>query len=110
MCFLYLHIFAAPIFRRIIKAWAVVIVLWTVSFIVSTMTRCGTHISESWDFTSKYCDTSPAEGWALVGSDVATEFITLILVIPTVSTGLMRTTKDARRASSAYSSLEVMTG
>jgi hypothetical protein len=87
VCFLYWHLFAQVILRRFLILWMVVIVVWATSFILAGLLECGSHLWAVFGTPTeylKYCGSAVPSGYALVGSDIATDFITLIIPIPVV--------------------------
>ncbi|KAI1268770.1 hypothetical protein F5Y18DRAFT_422995 [Xylariaceae sp. FL1019] len=86
-CFLYWDLFAKFIFRRFLIFWMCIIALWTVAFFIGIFTECGAHFgalfAQPEDY-HKWCGSALALGWALVGTDVATDVVTLLIPIPVV--------------------------
>ena len=64
------------------------LVLWTAAFVIAGLAECGSHLLALFGTPQAYldhCGSAIPTGWAMVGSDVATDVITLILPIPMVS-------------------------
>jgi hypothetical protein len=66
----------------------VIIILWTLAFIILFFTNCGTHLEER--FTSpaginKYCPSGAVSNEGLAIADFITDFIVYSLPIPVVS-------------------------
>ncbi|KAH9873704.1 hypothetical protein IAQ61_004330 [Plenodomus lingam] len=87
VCFLYWHLFATVRFRRVLIVWFFIIVGWTTSFILAGLLECGKHLKAMFGMPEEYsqrCGSAIPTGWAYVGSDVATDLITLIIPIPII--------------------------
>ncbi|KAI1630546.1 hypothetical protein F4809DRAFT_636478 [Biscogniauxia mediterranea] len=87
VCFLYWHLFAEVMLRRFLIFWMVIIVVWATSFVLAGLLECGSHLTALFGQPSEYlehCGSSIPSGWAMVGSDIATDFITLIIPIPVI--------------------------
>ena len=85
---MYWQLFAQVRFRRVLIIWIVILTGWTVAFILAGLLECGSHLMALFgtpDDYVQYCGAAEPSGWANVGSDVATDFITLIIPIPVVS-------------------------
>lgn len=68
--------------------WIVILIGWTASFILAGLLECGHHLKALFSTPQEYlnhCGSAIPSGWAWVGSDIATDFITLIIPIPIVS-------------------------
>jgi hypothetical protein len=88
VCVLFWHLFAKVKFRRFLIVWIVVLIAWRVSFIIAGLLECGTHLKALFGTPDGYlhhCGSAIPDGWAYVGSDVATDFITLVIPLPIVS-------------------------
>jgi hypothetical protein len=86
--FLYWHLFAQVRFRRFLIIWILVIIAWTVTFLLTGLLECGKHLKALFGTPDEYlhhCGSAIPTGWAYVGSDIATDMITLIIPIPIVS-------------------------
>lgn len=86
--FLYWHLFAMVRFRRFLIVWIVILIGWTTAFILAGLLECGSHLKALFTTPQEYlhhCGSAIPSGWAWVGSDIATDFITLIIPIPIVS-------------------------
>ncbi|KAF2475184.1 uncharacterized protein BDR25DRAFT_331759 [Lindgomyces ingoldianus] len=87
VCLLYWHLFAKVKIRRFLAVWIAIIVTWTVAFLISEFLECGTHplkVFGTKQDLAKYCPHIHKIGYALVGSDVATDLITLLIPLPLV--------------------------
>ncbi|KAI0505908.1 hypothetical protein F5B22DRAFT_660959 [Xylaria bambusicola] len=96
VCFLYWHLFAQVALRRFLIVWMVIITAWATAFILAGLLECGSHLWAVFGTPTqylKYCGSAVPSGYGLVGSDIATDFITLIIPIPVV----MRLQMSARR-------------
>lgn len=87
--FFYWHLFAQvnPKLRRLLIVWMVIIILWTTSFILAGLLECGSHLTALFGQPQEYldyCGSAIPSGWAMVGTDIATDVITLIIPIPVV--------------------------
>ena len=85
---LYYHIFETSIFRRVIIGWIAILVIWTVTFTVLGLAECGPHLAALFGSPQVFidkCSSALHIGMAMNVSDIATDFITLILPIPMVS-------------------------
>ena len=63
------------------------ILAWTASFVVAGLAECGSHLKAIFGTPQDYlerCGHAIPTGWAMVGSDVATDLITLVIPIPMV--------------------------
>ncbi|KAI9666005.1 MAG: hypothetical protein M1821_003940 [Bathelium mastoideum] len=86
--FLYYRIFEKPIFRRVMIIWIAIIIAWTMSFVIAGLAECGSHLLSLFGTPQAYlarCGNAIPTGYAMIGSDLATDFITLMLPIPMVS-------------------------
>ncbi|OTA99108.1 hypothetical protein M426DRAFT_95697 [Hypoxylon sp. CI-4A] len=86
-CFLYWHLFAKVMFRRFLIVWMVIIVAWATSFVLAGLLECGSHLTAIFGAPQEYldhCGSAIPSGWAMVGSDMATDLITLIIPIPAI--------------------------
>ncbi|KAM7213895.1 hypothetical protein V8F06_010714 [Rhypophila decipiens] len=97
VCFLYWHLFSRVVFRRFLAVWIGIVALWMVGAIIGGLTQCGTHLyavlGAPEDYFT-YCKASVPIGYAVMASDVLTDFVTLIIPIPVVmSLSLDRRTK-----------------
>ncbi|KAM7206458.1 hypothetical protein V8F20_002807 [Naviculisporaceae sp. PSN 640] len=97
VCFLYWHLFARVVFRRFLAVWTTIVALWTVGFLITGFFQCGTHLLAVLGTPEDYfthCKAAVPAGYAMMGSDVLTDFITLIIPIPVImSLGQDRRTK-----------------
>lgn len=87
VCLLYWHIFARVKFRRFLIVWTTIIFAWTVCFVLAELLECGAHplkVFGTRHDVETYCPHLHQIGYALVGSDVATDLITLVVPIPLV--------------------------
>ncbi|KAF2193131.1 hypothetical protein K469DRAFT_693184 [Zopfia rhizophila CBS 207.26] len=87
VCFLYWHLFAKVVFRRFLMVWIIVIIGWMTSFVLAGLLECGSHLKSIFGTPAAYlhhCGSAIPSGWAMVGSDIATDFITLIIPIPVI--------------------------
>lgn len=88
VCLLYWHLFALVRFRRFLIVWITILVLWTIAFVLGELLECGTHplaVFGTRNEIAKYCKHIHNIGYAIAGSDVATDLITLIIPLPLVS-------------------------
>ncbi len=87
VCFLYWHLFARVVFRRFLIIWMVVIIVWTISFLLSIAFECGTYwkafFGQARDIV-EHCQSAVPIGYAMVATDVATDLITLAIPIPVI--------------------------
>ena len=75
-------------FRRVLIVWIVILLAWTLSFVIAGLAECGHHLKALFSTPQSYlknCGSAIPTGWAMVGSDIATDVITLIFPIPMVS-------------------------
>ncbi|RYP39192.1 hypothetical protein DL767_002300 [Monosporascus sp. MG133] len=96
VCFLYWQLFAKIMFRRFLIVWMVIIAAWATSFVLAGLLECGSHLKALFGQPQEYldhCGSAIPSGWAMVGSDVATDLITLIIPIPVVLKLQMSTQK-----------------
>ncbi|KAI2464122.1 hypothetical protein F4781DRAFT_414149 [Annulohypoxylon bovei var. microspora] len=87
VCFLYWQLFAQVVLRRFLIIWMVIIVVWATAFVMSGLLECGNHFMAVFGTPTEYlehCGSAVPSGYAMVGSDIATDFITLIIPIPVV--------------------------
>lgn len=85
--FLYWHLFSRVVFHRFLIVWMTIIALWMVAFTGAGLFQCGTHLTAvlgSPDEYFKYCKASVPAGYAMMASDVLTDFVTLVIPIPVV--------------------------
>ena len=76
-------------FRRFLIFWMVVITIWTVSFVLAGLLECGTHLKAIFGTPQDYldhCGSAMPAGYAMVGSDILTDLVTLLIPIPVVMT------------------------
>ncbi|OTA61484.1 hypothetical protein K449DRAFT_331061 [Hypoxylon sp. EC38] len=87
VCFLYWDLFAKFLFRRFLVVWMILIGIWTAAFVLEVFLECGSHFmalfAQPDDYT-RYCKSAIPAGWSLVGTDIATDIITLIIPIPAI--------------------------
>ncbi|KAF2263330.1 hypothetical protein CC78DRAFT_581612 [Lojkania enalia] len=84
---LYWHIFARVKFRRFLMGWIILVAAWTVGFVLAEIFECGAHplkIFGTRHDVETYCSHAHDIGYALVGSDVATDLGTLLIPLPLV--------------------------
>ncbi len=89
--FLYWQLFAQVRFRRFLIIWIVVLIGWTVTFALAHVFQCGSHLTAMFGTPEEYemwCGAAEPAGYGYVGSDIATDLITLIIPIPVVSKSL----------------------
>ncbi|KAH6646656.1 hypothetical protein BKA67DRAFT_649924 [Truncatella angustata] len=91
VCFLYWQLFAQissrTVLRRFLIVWMVVITAWATSFVLAGLLECGSHLSAVFGTPTEYlehCGGAVSSGYAMVGTDIATDFITLIIPIPII--------------------------
>ncbi|KAI1093973.1 hypothetical protein F5B19DRAFT_491014 [Rostrohypoxylon terebratum] len=87
VCFLYWQLFAKVIFRRFLIVWIIIIIVWATSFVLAGLLECGSHLTALFGDPQEYldhCGSAIPSGWAMVGSDMATDLITLAIPIPAV--------------------------
>lgn len=90
--FFYRRIFVAgkprSKFSVISMGMIVVIILWTLAFVLLFFTNCGTHLSERFKSladTRKYCPTGVVGNEAMAIADFITDVMVYALPIPVVS-------------------------
>lgn len=86
--FLYKRIFITRAFQIIIWIWIALVVLWMVAFELCGLLQCGSHLLAMFGSPAsyyQYCGSAIKGGFALVGSSVAEDVITVILPLPMVS-------------------------
>ena len=97
VCFLYWHLFSRVVFRRFLMVWTTIVALWMVAFILAGLFECGTHLTAVLGGPEefyKYCKAAIPSGYAMMATDVFTDFVTLVIPIPVVmSLSLDRKTK-----------------
>ncbi|KAF2121588.1 hypothetical protein BDV96DRAFT_640972 [Lophiotrema nucula] len=84
---LYWHLFATVTIRRFLIVWIAIIVAWTLTFVLAELLECGAQplkIFSTAADVKQYCPHIHEIGYALVGSDVATDLITLLIPLPIV--------------------------
>ncbi|KAK8041469.1 hypothetical protein PG994_014476 [Apiospora phragmitis] len=107
VCFLYWQLFAKLsnnlALRRFLISWMVVIVAWAVTFVMAGLLECGTHLTAVFSPTGylEHCGSAMNGGYAMVGTDIATDFVTLIIPIPIVM-GLQMNLQKKLLALSAF--------
>lgn len=87
VCFLYWHLFSMVMFRRFLIAWIVIIIVWATSFVIAGLAECGSHLRALFGTPQDYldhCGSAMPTGYAMVGSDVLTDLITLLIPIPVI--------------------------
>ncbi|KAM0308221.1 hypothetical protein ACHAO8_010203 [Botrytis cinerea] len=86
--FLYWRIFSSnPVFRAVLITWLVIIACWTTAFVLAGLLECGSHLLALFSTPTAYlqhCGSAIPSGWANVGSDVGTDFITLLIPLPMI--------------------------
>lgn len=85
---LYWHLFAKVKFRRFLIVWIIILIVWTTSFVLAGLLECGSHLKALFSTPQEYlhrCGSAIPSGYAYVGSDIATDFITLVIPLPVVS-------------------------
>ncbi|PSR94506.1 hypothetical protein BD289DRAFT_465831 [Coniella lustricola] len=73
--------------RYILIVYMVFIAAWTISFIAAGLAECGNHLPAVFGTLTKYpasCGHAVLTGISLVATDVATDFLTLIIPVPIV--------------------------
>ncbi|KAI8958939.1 hypothetical protein F5Y11DRAFT_334627 [Daldinia sp. FL1419] len=86
VCFFYWHLFAKAKFRRFLILWITIILLWTICFVIGLIFKCGSHVEAQFlqGGAREYCGRSHSLSYGMVGSDIATDFITLVIPIPLI--------------------------
>lgn len=87
VCFLYWHLFSRVVFRRFLTVWIVIVALWMVAFTVTGLFECETHLTAvlgAPEEYCKYCQAAIPAGYAMMASDVLTDFVSLVIPIPVV--------------------------
>ncbi|KAL2272311.1 hypothetical protein FJTKL_06956 [Diaporthe vaccinii] len=89
VCFLYWQLFAKAHtgLRRFLVVWITLIAVWGTSFVLAGLLECGSHLTAVFGAPTEYlkhCGSAIPSGYAMVGTDIATEFITLAIPIPVV--------------------------
>lgn len=85
--FLYYRIFNKPLFRRIFIIWSILLILWTTASCLAGLLECGSHFMALFDNVAvynQYCGAALPIGIAIVGSNVGTDLVTMIIPIPMV--------------------------
>ncbi|KAK0672899.1 hypothetical protein QBC41DRAFT_7723 [Cercophora samala] len=85
--FLYWHLFATVMFRRFLICWMVVLVLWIVGFVLAGLLECGTHLTAIFGTPQDYldhCGAAIPAGYGMVGSDILTDVVTMLIPIPVI--------------------------
>ncbi|KAL9057050.1 MAG: hypothetical protein Q9162_002598 [Coniocarpon cinnabarinum] len=84
--FLYRRIFGHKTsFRRVIDIWIVLMILWTVAYEITGLAECGSHLKALFGTPIQYlhrCGSAIPAGYAMVGSSIASDFITLLIPLP----------------------------
>ncbi|KAJ2981941.1 hypothetical protein NUW58_g6557 [Xylaria curta] len=87
VCFLYWDLFAKHKCRHFIIFWMVVIVIWTAAFFIELFAECRDHFlalfAQPQDY-AQHCGASIPAGWALGGTDIATDIVTLLIPVPII--------------------------
>ncbi|KAK3994927.1 hypothetical protein QBC44DRAFT_321536 [Cladorrhinum sp. PSN332] len=86
---LYWHLFARVMFRRFLIFWMVIIVTWTVGFVLAGLLECGRHLKAIFGQPQEYldhCGSAMPAGYGMVGSDILTDLVTLMIPIPVIMT------------------------
>jgi hypothetical protein len=84
---LYWHLFSKVKFRRFLSVWIALIIAWTITFVLAELLECGTRplkIFGTSKDVAEYCPHIHEIGYALVGSDVGTDLITVLIPLPLV--------------------------
>ncbi|KAF2661018.1 hypothetical protein K491DRAFT_674322 [Lophiostoma macrostomum CBS 122681] len=84
---LYWHLFSKVKFRRFLAVWIILLIAWTITFVLAELLECGTHplkIFSTAKDVAHYCPHIHEIGYALVGSDVGTDLITVLIPLPLV--------------------------
>lgn len=85
---LYKRIFITRTFRIIVWVWILLVSTWTVGFVLSGLLECGSNLWALFGTPATYhhyCGSAIKIGYAMVGSSVAMDVITLLLPLPMVS-------------------------
>ncbi|KAL9089892.1 MAG: hypothetical protein Q9159_002249 [Coniocarpon cinnabarinum] len=86
--FLYRRIFGHKTsFRRVIDIWIVLMILWTVAYEITGLAECGSHLKALFGTPIQYlhrCGSAIPAGYAMVGSSIASDFITLLIPLPMI--------------------------
>ncbi|ORY56971.1 uncharacterized protein BCR38DRAFT_528345 [Pseudomassariella vexata] len=85
-CF-YWQLFAKVTLRRFLIIWMVIVGVWATAFVMAGLLECGSHLTAVFGTPTEYlkhCGSAVPSGYAMVGSDIATDFITLIIPIPVI--------------------------
>ena len=85
--FLYYRIFNKPLFRRVFIIWIILLILWTTASCLAGLLVCGSHFMALFDSVAvynQYCGAALPIGIAIVGSDVGSDLVTIIIPIPMV--------------------------
>jgi hypothetical protein len=70
VCLLYWALFARVIFRRSLIVWMIILVGWTLAFVLSGLLECGSHLKALFGTPKDYlnhCGSTIPSGWAVVG-------------------------------------------
>ncbi|POS76104.1 hypothetical protein DHEL01_v205499 [Diaporthe helianthi] len=89
VCFLYWQLFAKAHtkLRRFLIVWITLIALWGTSFVLAGLLECGSHLTAVFGTPTEYlkhCGSAVPSGYAMVATDFAADFVTLIIPIPVV--------------------------
>ncbi|KAK0714039.1 hypothetical protein B0T26DRAFT_628011, partial [Lasiosphaeria miniovina] len=94
VCLLYWRLFARVMFRRFLAVWCVVVVCWTVAFLLAGLLECGSQLSALFSSPQvyyRYCGSAVPAGYGMIASDLATDLITLVIPVPVILTLIMDT-------------------
>ncbi|KAK4143923.1 uncharacterized protein C8A04DRAFT_28265 [Dichotomopilus funicola] len=89
ICFFYWHLFARVMFRRFLMVWIIVIIIWATAFVLSGLLECGSYLLALFGTPQEYldhCGSAIPAGYAMVASDILTDFVTLMIPIPVILT------------------------
>ncbi|KAK4170120.1 hypothetical protein QBC43DRAFT_679 [Cladorrhinum sp. PSN259] len=87
--FLYWHLFARVMFRRFLIFWMIIVTTWAVAFVMAGLLECGRHLKAIFGEPQEYldhCGSAMPSGYAMVASDILTDFVTLVIPIPVILT------------------------
>lgn len=67
--------------------WSAIIVIWAASFVIAGLLECGTHLLAIFGTPQAYlahCGSAIPSGYAMVATDILTDFITLAIPVPII--------------------------
>lgn len=67
--------------------WTCFVATWMVAFVLVGLLECGTHLTAvlgTPDEYFAYCQAAIPAGYAMMATDVVTDFVTLVIPVPVV--------------------------